>query len=362
MRVIAGFGALPEYKAIPVYINRNGEWFAGEGTLGNIAFFQAPRLEERLVPYAVSSVAFADNALMLLPPRKFFRQGRPIKIEIAFPCIHGSFGEDGTIQGLFEMAGVPYVGCGVRASAIAMDKIKARRLLTAGGIPGVATIEVGREEFLRDRSRIMGEVKKSFGYPTFVKPNSLGSSIAVSRAGNEQELEWALEVAFQFDTLALVEQAVENIKEVNVGVIGHRELIISEPEEPRWKGSFQNFEEKYVIKGGTIPQSGKGKSKSVIPADISPDMRDALRRAAERAFRAIGCSGITRFDFMINTASGGWYLTEANTLPGSLQAHVWQACDLPLPELIKKLIGYAEERHREEQSLTRVFASSVLKK
>ena len=362
MRVMDGFASLSECNPVPVYISKRGEWFAGEA-LGSVEFFQNPNYENNLRRHAIASVGFENGKLVLMPRRKnFFTAGKPVILDLAFPCMHGKYGEEGTLQGLFEMAGIPYVGCGVAASAITMDKIRARRLLGAAGIPGVATSEVSREEFLRDKARIGGEVKSSFGYPAFVKPNSLGSSIGVSRVNNEKELEWALNVAFQFDTTVLVERAVENIKEVNVGVIGHRNLTVSEPEEPRWSGAFQTFDDKYVIKGGTIAQSEKGKSKSVIPADISPQMRDTLRTAAEKAFRAIGCSGITRFDFMINTKSEEWYLTEANPLPGTLQSHVWQACGIALPELIKKLIGFAEERHQEEQSLTRVFASSVLQK
>jgi D-alanine-D-alanine ligase len=232
MRVIAGFRGLPKYQAIPIYINRRGEWFAGEGegALGDIAFFRAPRLEERLKPYAISSVSFGNNTLMLLPRRKFFQRGRPIKIEIAFPCIHGSFGEDGTIQGLFEMAGVPYVGCGVRASATAMSKIHTRRLLRDLGIPGVPTVVINREEFRQNKAEAMKRAAQDLSFPMFVKPNALGSSIGVSGALNAKELEWALEVAFQFDTQALAEKAIQNLKEINVAVIGHCDLIVSETE------------------------------------------------------------------------------------------------------------------------------------
>lgn len=362
MRALEGFAFLREYEPVPVYINKKGDWFTGSA-LGNFSFFQNQDYGEDLHRYAIQSMRFENGKIVFLPRRKnLFTSGKPVVIDLAFPCIHGKFGEDGTIQGLFEMAGIPYVGCGVATSAIAVDKIKTRRLLGAAGIPGVKTIEVSREEFSRAKPRIREQVKNSFGYPAFIKPNSLGSSIAVSRVTNDKELEWALEVAFQFDTTTLVEQAVENPKEVNVGVIGHHDLIISEPEEPRWSGAFQSFDEKYVIKGGTITQSGKGKSKSLIPADISPDMRKTLRSAAEKAFRALGASGITRFDFMINTRTSEWYLTEANTLPGTLQSHVWHSCGILLPELIKKLIGYAEERYEEERGLMRTFQSSVLAK
>lgn len=360
MRVIAGFRALAEYKAVPVYISKKGEWFTGEA-LGDIKFFQAPRLEEHLRPYAVSSVAFSGNTLTLLPRRKFFSRGKPIKIEITFPCIHGSFGEDGTIQGLFEMAGIPYVGCGVRASAIAMSKIHARRLLREAGVPGVPTVAITREEFNQKKTEALDRAIKGLSFPVFVKPNALGSSIAVSRAADEKELEWALEVAFQFDTEALVEKAIQNLKEINVAVIGHHDLIVSETEEPRFRSAYQTFEEKYLIKGGTLRQE-KGKAKSKIPADLPAAVEQALKDAAERAYRALGVSGISRFDFLMDTKTWEWYLGEVNTLPGSLQAHLWEASGIPLPRLLEKLIGYAQERFEEERSLTRIFSSSVLQK
>ncbi|MBI2055547.1 MAG: hypothetical protein HYT42_01500 [Candidatus Sungbacteria bacterium] len=178
---------------------------------------------------------------------------------------------------------------------------------------------------------------------------------------NEKELEWALEVVFQYDFLALVEPAIPNIKEVNVAVIGHRELTVSETEEPRFQSAFQTFEEKYLIKGGTLTQS-KGKAKSKMPADLPENVSRELKDAAEKAFRALNASGISRFDFMINAATNEWHLGEVNTLPGSLQAHLWEASGITLPQLVQKLIAFAEERQQEEKELQRTFVSSVLKK
>lgn len=360
MRVMVGFRALPKFRALPVYIDRKGGWFAGE-VMGELNFFRAPRLEERLRPCAVSSVSFIDNTLILLPRRKFLRQDPPIKIEIAFPCIHGSFGEDGTIQGFFEMAGVPYVGCGVRASATAMNKIHARRLLRDLRIPGVPTVVINREEFRQNKEEAIRRAVQELSFPMFVKPNALGSSIGVSRAANAKELEWALEVAFQFDTEALAEKAIQNLKEVNVAVIGHRDLIVSQTEEPRFRSAYQTFEEKYLIKGGTLRQE-KGKAKSRIPAELPPAVERALKDAAQAAYRGLGASGISRFDFLVDMGTKEWYLGEVNTLPGSLQAHLWEASGLPLPQLLDKLIQAAKERFAEEQGLTRVFNSSVLEK
>lgn len=359
MRVVEGLNVLPHYRPIPVYIGKDGRWFSG-GTLGEVAFFRQPDLGEALESHEVASLSLGGGKLILHPKRKLLRSARHFPIEVAFPCFHGSLGEDGTIQGLFEIAGIPYVGCGVLASAIAMSKIHTRRLVREADIPTVKTTEVSRESFEEDRGGAVAAIRRGLPYPVFVKPNVLGSSIAVARVASDQELERALEVVFQFDTVALVEQAVPNLKEINVLVIGHRELTVSMPEEPAYRASFQDFETKYLTKGGTIRQEKSAKTKSVIPAQISPEMTRTVQEISKRVFRLLDCSGIMRCEFLLDTVSGQWYLGEVNTLPGTLYAHVWEASGIPLGELIEKLIGYAEERHREEQALVRTFTSSVL--
>lgn len=363
MRVMEGFAKLSEFRAVPVYIGKKGNWYFGEA-LGRISFFRNPQYELLLGDYVLDSL-YWENAKLILRGKKhgLFSSARSETIDIAFPCLHGSFGEDGTIQGIFEMASIPYVGCSVRASAIAMSKIHTRRLLDSIGIPGVSTIEVLKKQFQENKIHILETVEKEFQFPVFIKPNALGSSIAISRGRNRKELEWGLELALQFDHRALVEQGIQDPKEVNVAVLGHRELIVSETEEPQFKNAFQTFEDKYVTKGGTITQSEnrKGAGKSKIPADIPKEMENTLKQTARKAFRALDASGIARFDFMID-AQGEWYLGEINTLPGTFQAHLWEASGVPFPELIKKLIASAEERHEEEKSYTRVFSSSVLQK
>ena len=361
MRVIGGFKSLPEYAVVPVYIGRTGQWRFGDA-LGDIAFYRNPQYEKPLPRYRADTFSFTDSRLILRRNRtSIFSGPAEVALDLAFPCFHGSFGEEGTVQGFFEMAGIPYVGCGVLPSALAMSKIHARRVLDRVGIPSVPTAVLSREVFGQDRKAAIAEALKKIQFPIFVKPNTLGSSIGVARASNEKELEWALEVAFQFDTTALVEQAVQNLKEVNVAVIGHRTLLVSETEEPQFKSAYQTFEEKYVIKGGTLTQ-GKGKTKSKIPADLPSDIAKAVKGAAETAYRALGASGISRFDFFVDAKTWQWYLGEINPLPGSLQAHLWEASGIPLPQLLEKLVGAAQERFAEEQALTRVFDSSVLKK
>ncbi|MBI3421089.1 MAG: D-alanine--D-alanine ligase [Candidatus Sungbacteria bacterium] len=362
MRVIEGFAKLSSYRAVPVYIGKNGDWFCGDA-LGDIGFFRDAGYEKKLAAYRIASFSFADRKLILYPrARGWFGSVGPIFLDVAFPCIHGSFGEDGTLQGLFEMAGVPYIGCGVLASALAMSKTHARRLLRDAGITSVPTCEISRDSFSKNRARAIAEVSRALAFPLFVKPNALGSSIGVSRVSSEQELEWALEVAFQFDTLALAEREVKKPKEVNVLVVGHKDLAISLPEEPAYHAAFQDFETKYLTKGGTIRQEKSAKTKSIIPAELSRQRTQEVREVALRVFRLLDCSGIMRCEFLLDTVSEELFLGEVNTLPGTLYAHVWEASGIPFPQLLEKLVGFAEERSAEEAALVRTFSSSVLQK
>lgn len=361
MRVIEGFKSLSAYSIIPVYINKRSEWFFGS-ELADVSFFQNPQFENRLQKYAVNSFAFKNSRLILQKSGSgIFARKKSAAIDVAFPCLHGSFGEDGTIQGLFEIAGIPYVGCSVRASAIAMSKIHTRRLLRDAGITSVRTREVSKEEFFAAKENI-GKLHGDIPYPIFVKPNALGSSIGISRVANDKELEWALEVVFQFDALALIEEEVRNLKEINVLVIGHKDLTVSLPHEPVHHGAFQDFEAKYLIKGGTIRQEKSSKSTSIIPARIPPQTTRDVQEISRRVFRLIDASGIMRCEFLYDTAAQKLFLGEINTLPGTLYAHVWEASGIPLPQLLKKLLEYAEERFEEERKLIRVFNSSVLKR
>ena len=362
MRVIEGFAKLrSDYSIIPVYISRKGEWFYG-AELGDLAFFQNARFEQELARHAIRAISFADHRLILRRRGAgFFGSKKSALIDAAFPCFHGSYGEEGTIQGLFEMAGVPYVGCGVRASAIAMSKIHTRRLLRDAGIASVRTAEISKMIFDGGMEKIASLVAGMF-YPLFVKPNSLGSSIGISRVANEKELLWALEVVFQFDTMALVEEEVKNLREINSIVIGHSEMTVSLPEEPVHHGAFQDFEAKYLTKGGTIRQEKSAKSKSIIPARMPPETARNVADISRRVFRLIGASGIMRCEFLYDTAAQKLFFGEINPLPGTLYAHVWEASGIPLPRLLEKLVGYAEERFAEERLLTRTFSSSVLQK
>ncbi|MEK7553729.1 MAG: D-alanine--D-alanine ligase, partial [Patescibacteria group bacterium] len=255
-----------KYNAIPVYLDKKGSWFISS-SLGDVKFFRRPEFEKELdkIGDFLLDLDASKGFLKFQPKRKkLFSRSNIIIIDVAFPAFHGSFGEDGTIQGLFEILNIPYVGCGVLASALVMNKIVSRKILEKEGFLIVNNLWFCKNEFeRRKKEEIFKEIEQKLSYPLFVKPNRLGSSIGISKVNNQKELDFAIEVVFQFDEKVIIEEAVQNLMEVNCAVIGNDDLVVSLPEQPSYKQEFQTFEEKYLTKGGTIK---KGAKKNIIPA------------------------------------------------------------------------------------------------
>lgn len=262
--------------------------------------------------------------------------GRHPEIDVVFPLVHGTFGEDGTLQGLLEMAGLPYVGPGVLASAAAMDKEIAKRLCLQAGIPVVDYYLAGRPE---DADR------NPFGYPVFVKPANLGSSVGISRATGEAGLRDAIALAAQYDTKILVERAIVG-KELECAVLGNLDdPQASVPCELIPSRDFYDYDDKYVL----------GQTQFHLPARLSDDEMAEVRRRAVAAFRALGCEGMARVDFLLEEATGEMFVNEVNTIPGftsiSMYPKMWEHSGLPYPRLLDRLIELALERHRRRQAL-----------
>lgn len=262
--------------------------------------------------------------------------GRHPEIDVVFPLVHGTFGEDGTLQGLLEMAGLPYVGPGVLASASAMDKEIAKRLCLQAGIPVVDYYLAAAPD---DAAR------NPFGYPVFVKPANLGSSVGISKATDEASLRDAIAHAAQYDTKILVERAIVG-KELECAVLGNLDDVqASIPCELIPSRDFYDYDDKYVL----------GQTQFHLPARLSDDETAELRRRAVAAFRALGCEGMARVDFLMEAGSGELYVNEVNTIPGftsiSMYPKMWEHFGLPYPRLLDRLIELALERHRRRQAL-----------
>ena len=267
-----------------------------------------------------------------------------LKLDVVFPVLHGPYGEDGTIQGLLEMAGLPYVGNGVLASAAGMDKSIMKILFAGRGLPVCRSRDFVRPDWDRNRDGILQQLG-ALGLPAFVKPANLGSSVGISKVKTAADLVPAIELALQFDRKIIVEAAVPRAREIECAVLGNDEPQTSVPGEILPSREFYDYEAKYLDEG----------SKTVIPADLPPATVAEVRRLAVDAFRAIDGSGLARVDFLMDGDSGTLYLNEINTLPGftniSMYSKMWEASGVSYSALVDRLIQLGLERHEQKQRL-----------
>jgi len=266
-------------------------------------------------------------------------------LDVIFPVLHGPYGEDGTVQGLLELANVPYVGAGVLGSAVGMDKAVMKQLFAACGLPQVKYLVTIRREWERDGAGITARVERELGYPVFVKPANLGSSVGISKARNGTELAEAVRTAAEFDRKIVIEAAVPQAREIEVAVLGNDDPEASIAGEIVPSREFYDYEAKYLDEG----------SQPLIPAPITEAQMAEVRRMAIAAYRAVDCAGMARVDFLMNGDTGALFLNEVNTIPGfttiSMYPKLWEATSLPYAELIDRLIALALDRHGEKQQL-----------
>jgi len=330
------------YDVLPIAITPGGAWLVGAPAVNLLAPSQA---DDASVP-SVMALAASDHdvvgiaqALSPVGPRGGMGGGRPI--DVVFPLLHGPHGEDGTVQGLFELAGVPYVGAGVAGSAVGMDKILMKNLFIQAGLPIVPFMTLTRAGWRREPATIVARVADTIGYPCFVKPANMGSSIGISRVDEPDGLPHALDEAARYDRRLLVERGVRAPRELECGVLGNDEPLASAVGEIRVRdAAFYDYDAKYQA----------GASDLVIPADVPPALAARVRDAACRAFLTIDGAGMARVDFLLG-GDGGLYISEINTIPGftptSMFPLLWAASGLPYPTLIDRLVELALERHRQ---------------
>ena len=270
-------------------------------------------------------------------------------LDVIFPVLHGTFGEDGTLQGVLEMAGIPYVGCGVAASALAMDKALAKRVFESAGIPQAPYLVATAFQWKQSNDEILDDVEQNLGYAVFVKPANLGSSVGVRKAKNRKELLAAINHALEFDNKIVIEQSMENCHEVECAVLGNQNPEPSILGEIIPGDEFYSYETKYI----------DNKSQLVIPAPIDEEATASVQEMAVEAFRAVDGSGLSRVDFFVHKETMEITLNEVNTLPGftpiSMYPQLWAASGLAYPDLIDRLIELAIEQHQSKQSLKRSF-------
>lgn len=352
-----------QYRIEAVYIAKNGAWY-WDDKLKDISLFRSGGIQDFIHKNRPASVQF-DGGMTLVKASGIAGRKTSRKIDLVFPAMHGTYGEDGALMGLLDMAGVSYVGCGVEASAIAMDKVTSKLIAEAHKIPIAPFQFFERAAVERELSTVMKTVGGKLKYPLFVKPAHLGSSIGITRVVSDTELRNALEVAAHYDDKILVEEAIPNLIEVTLPIIGNTTLTPAYLEKPMTKPEdFFDFDTKY-LQGG---KKGKGGSKgtkgaqgySQIPADLPKALYDKAEQTGLAAYRALGCSGIARVDMLIDGKAETVYFNEVNPLPGGLYAHNWNKAGMSNVELVQKLVALARERQAERDALTTTFTTNYL--
>ncbi|MFC1477554.1 D-alanine--D-alanine ligase family protein [candidate division KSB1 bacterium] len=324
-----------KYDIQLVGITPEGRWVAGANARRLLEGKKAGPGETALLPQYPG-----NNRLVLENMPERTAAGSTIEIDVFFPLLHGTYGEDGTIQGLLELTGIPFVGAGVAASAVGMDKIMMKDIFRARGLPALEYLFFLRSEWRMGQGKILDMVENTFPYPVFVKPANTGSSVGISKANNRDELISAVMYAAEFDRKVLIEPGLD-VREIECSVLGNDKPEASVPGEIVPSGEFYDYEAKYVDE----------RSKLIIPAEIPDQQEEEIRDLAVRAFTALDCAGMARVDFFIDRISGVVYINEVNTIPGftpiSMYPKLWEASGISYTALIDRLVELAFERHKD---------------
>jgi len=366
-----------KYTPIAIYITKDNRFFTGDNLLDINSYKDIPTALKNAME--VIPVRHEGKSVLMSFPPKTFGKGTFIPVDVVLTAVHGTNVEDGTLQGLLEYWGVPYSGCNVCASAAGMDKWVMKSLFRAQGIPCLEGMLLSRNEFYSDIEKSLDMVEQKFGYPVIVKPSNLGSSVGISKARDRAALENSLSEALGFAQTAIVERAVQNLREINCAVLG--DIDSARPsvcEEPLNATDILTYKDKYQSGGGTkggklggkaggdkLSGGAKGASGMAslsrqIPADIPADMEARVKELAVKAFQAIGASGVARVDFLLDGESGELFVNEINTVPGSLAYYLWEAGGMSFTQLVDELITLALKKQRDKEKLSFSFDTNLL--
>jgi len=333
-----------KYEVVPIGITKEGGWLLGTEPARLMAAEQHINHTENTETETTTAVTLTGDPRMrrLIPLESGEQLQDNGALDVIFPVLHGPYGEDGTLQGLLDMADVPYVGCGVLGSALGMDKEKMKMVFQAVGLPSVDYLVYRRNEWERSPKTIMNAIEQRLGYPCFVKPVNLGSSVGINKAHDRAELEHAINVAAEYDRKIIIDRGI-NCRELECAVLGNDEPLASVVGEVIASNEFYDYHAKYL----------DNKSQVIIPADISQGTAEEVRRQTVTAFLALDLSGLARVDFFLEKESGQVYINEVNTMPGftqiSMYPTLWEASGLTYAQLLDRLVELAIERHQDKQ-------------
>lgn len=333
-----------KYNIVPVYIHNDNSWYVLDDYKNLNNYANNILKGKKLVN------GFYNKYLLV---KKHLRFGLYKKIDVAINCCHGLNGEDGTLSGLLELNNIPYVGSGVVASAVGMDKVIMKDVFVANDIPCVKYVSFYKNEYDKNRQDILLNSEVKLGYPIIVKPANLGSSIGINISQNREELQKNIQIALNFDEKVILEQVVLNLREINCSVLGTlNNCETSLLEEPKnWK-TFLDFNEKYII-------GNKDNNKKTIDVKLTDDLSDEIKMLSKKIFTIFGCSGVVRIDYLLNDKTGEVFANEINTIPGSYANYLW-TYKYTFSELLDKLISNAESEYLYKNTHSYAYKSSVL--
>ena len=349
-----------KYDIHPVYVTKEGEMVTGADLFEIENYKDIPALLTRCTPVTL----YRKNGKVIMAGEKkgIFSKTVETSVDVAFPIVHGTNCEDGTMQGLFEFLNLPYVGCDIISSAVGMDKAVFKDVLKRFSLPVLDCITFYAREYAENKEKIADEIIEKIGLPAIVKPVNLGSSVGISKANDKDALIDSIDLAVSFADKVLVEKAVTSLREINCSVLGDSdECIASVCEEPFMTDEILSYEDKYTS-GGKKTGGSKGMASlsRKVPAELTEERTQEIRELACKIFKALGCCGVVRIDFMIDTATDTVYANEINTIPGSLSFYLWEPAGVPYKELLDRMIQLAFRRQRKKEDITFTIDTNIL--
>jgi len=347
-----------KYEVVPIYVTKDNKFYTGE-ILKDIE--QYKNIENVIKNSQRVILQNIDGKVRLLSyPMKMFKKPEIDYIDVAFPVVHGTNVEDGTIEGFLHMLDIPYCECDVLSSAVGMDKFAQKAILMAYNIPVLPAKCFDMKKYNKNQKTILEDIEKDIAYPMIVKPVNLGSSVGIRKVHNREELEDAIDYGFEFALKVLVEHAVENLREINCSVLGDYENARpSECEEPLNADEILSYQDKY-LSGDKSGSKGMRSLKRKLPADISKEISDKVKSYAVETFKALGCNGVVRIDFLMNDETKEIWVNEINTIPGSLAFYLWEATGIKFSELLDEIVNLGLKRKREQDTVNYSFDTNVL--
>ena len=352
-----------KYEVVPVYLSKKREWYTGEALLDIKNYQNMDELLKRCQRLLI--VANEGKIQLERYPAKWLRNQVINTIDVAIPVIHGTNGEDGALQGFFELNGIPYSGCEVAAAAVGQDKVFMKNILKDSGLPITNYRWYYNSDWFANPEKCLDEIEQQLNYPVIIKPASLGSSVGIAKATNRQSLEEGINESIQYDKKFIVEEMIDGLVEVNCSVLGdYSQAKASVLEEVMGSDEFLSFKDKYEggngsKQGGTKSQ-GMASANRIIPARLTSNGTEYIQSLALETFRVLGSAGVARIDFLIDKTNHQVYVNEINTIPGSLSFYLWEKTDRNFSELMTTLVELALKRQRERENLTFSFESNVL--